>query len=117
MATNEPIETLSGGQVLAADLKNEVKRRVRGAIEALLIGAEEFQGLAATLEHHAALSTAASPAELRQTAVGVRAVANQAFLTATATAGISERLSAWADMSLIAFPTADSWSEPEGEGD
>ena len=48
---------------------------------------------------------------------GVRAVANQAFLTATATAGVSERLSAWADVSLIVFPRPDSWGEPEGEGD
>lgn len=73
--------------------------------------------LAVALEHQAELSTAAGTAELRQTAVGVRAVANHAFLTATATAGISERLSAWADVSLVVVPTADSWGEPEREGD
>jgi hypothetical protein len=113
MATDEPIETLADGQLLAADLKNQVKHRVRGAIEALQNGADELQGLAVALEHHADLSSAASPAELRQTAVGVRAVANQAFITASTTAGVSERLSAWADVCSIVFPIGDAWREPE----
>jgi len=117
MATNEPIETLSGGQLLAADLKNHVKHKVRGAIEALLNGADEFHGLAAALEHHTDLSSAASPPELREAAVGVRAVANQAFLTAATTMGISERLAAWAEVSGIVFPRPDTWAEPEREGD
>jgi len=116
MATNEPIETHTAGQLLAADLKNQVKHRVRGAIEALQNGADELHGLAAALEHHAALSSAASPEELRQAAVGVRAVANQAFMTASATAGVSERLSAWADVSGIVFPRPDTWAEPERAG-
>jgi hypothetical protein len=117
MAKDEPIETHAAGQLLAADLKNQVKHRVRGAIEALLNGADEFHGLAAALDHHADLSSAASPEELRQTAVGIRAVANQAFITASTTAGVSERLSAWADVSSILFPAADTWREPEGEED
>lgn len=50
MAKNEPIETHSAGQLLAADLKNQVKHRVRGAIEALQNGADELHGLAAALE-------------------------------------------------------------------
>ena len=117
MATNEPIEAHTAGQLLAADLKNQVKHRVRGAIEALQNGADELHGLAAALEHHTGLSSAASPEELRQTAVGVRAVANQAFITASTTAGVSERLSAWADVSGIVFPPGVAWREPERTGD
>jgi hypothetical protein len=104
-------------QLLAADLKNHLKHKVRAAIEALLNGADEFRGLAAALEHHTDLSTAASPPELREAAVGVRAVANQAFLTAATTMGISERLAPWADVSGIVFPRPDMWREPEREGD
>lgn len=116
MAKDEPIETHAAGQLLAADLKNQVKHRVRGAIEALQNGADELHGLAAALEHHTSLSSAASPEELRQTAVGVRAVANQAFMTAAAMAGVGERLSAWADVSGIVFPPGDAWREPETAG-
>jgi hypothetical protein len=77
----------------------------------------ELHGLAAALEHHTGLSSAASPKELRQTAVGVRAVANQAFMTAAATAGVGERLAAWADVSGIVFPPSEAWREPERAGD
>jgi len=117
MAMNEPIETHTSGQLLAADLKNQVKHRVKGAVEALQNGSDELRGLAAALELHADLSSAAGPEELRQTAVGVRAVATQAFMTAITTAGVSERLTAWAEVSGILFPPTDTWREPERAGD
>jgi hypothetical protein len=111
MATDEPIEPPGAGQLLQQDLRNHVKRRVSREVEEMIENADELRWLATSLETLSALETRASPAMLRETAVGVRAAAIQAFISACRAAGISARLHAWADIVAIVDPP----DEPEGE--
>lgn len=107
MADSEPIEHEDPGQLLQADLRNHVKTRVSREIEDMIDCADELRGLGAALDTHSAIETRASPAAIRETAVGVRAVAIQAFMSACRAAGISARLHSWADIVGIVDPLDD----------
>lgn len=75
-------------------LEDEVlTSRVKAAMGELLQGAEQLRGLAQTLDGFCGLSGRAEPDEIKQVAIGVRATAVQALLTATTAVGLSERLS------------------------
>jgi hypothetical protein len=114
MATDEPIEPPGAGQLLHQDIKNHVRRRVGREVEEMIDSADELRGLAASLDGFSSLETRASPGMLRETAVGVRAVAMQAFISACRAAGISARLHSWADIVGIVDPPDD---EPEGKAE
>jgi hypothetical protein len=66
--------------------------QVRATMGELLNRAEHLRGLAQTLDGFCELSGHAAPDEIKQVAVGVMATAVHALLTATAAAGLSERL-------------------------
>jgi hypothetical protein len=111
MATDEFIEPPEAGQLLQQDLKNHVKRRITREVEEMIESADELRGLATSMDGLSALETQARPDMLRETAVGVRAVALQAFISACRAAGISARLHAWADIVGIVEPpeNGDEW--------
>ena len=67
--------------------------RVRTTMGELLQGAEQLKGLAQTLDGFCGLNGQAEPDEIKQVAIGVRATAVQALLTASTAVGLSERLS------------------------
>ena len=116
MATDEPIEPPEAGQLLQQDLGNHVKRRISREVEEMIESADELRGLATSLDGLSALETRARPDMLREAAVGVRAVAIQAFISACRAAGISARLHSWADIVAIVDPPDDeNGDEPEGK--
>ncbi|MFZ5892444.1 MAG: hypothetical protein ACOY0T_15400 [Myxococcota bacterium] len=67
--------------------------RVKAAMGELLQGAEQLKGLAQTLDGFCGLNAQAESDEIKQVAIGVRATAVQALLTASTAVGLSERLS------------------------
>ena len=114
MAKDEPIEPPGAGQLLHEDITNHVRRRVGREVEEMIDSADELRSLAASLDGLSALETGARPGMLRETAVGVRAVAMQAFISACRAAGISARLHSWADIvGIVDLP--DETNEPEGK--
>lgn len=117
MADDHPIEPANPGQLLHKDLKHHVHNRLRRAVDDLMSRADELRGLATVLDRYGELNTEADFEQLREAAVGVRAVANQAFLTAASTTGISERLSAWADVAGVAVPLDEESDEGPEEGE
>ena len=75
-------------------LEDEVlSLRIKAAMGELLQGAEHLRGLAQTLDGFCGLNGRAESDEIKQVAIGVRATAVQALLTATTAVGLSERLS------------------------
>ena len=114
MADSEPSDPVDTGQIIQADLANHVKTRISRAIEDMIDCADELRGLGTSLEGQSALETRAGPEALRETAVGVRAVAMQAFMTACRAAGISARLHAWADVVAIVEPIDDAPGSGQG---
>ena len=56
-------------------------------------GASALRGLAYTLDGFCGLNARAESEEIKQVAIGVRATAVQALLTASTAVGLSERLS------------------------
>jgi hypothetical protein len=113
MADSEPIEPPDNCQILHADLKNHVRRCVSREIHDMIECADELRGLGATLDWHSALESRASANVIRETAVGVRAVAMQSFMTACRAAGISARLHSWADVIGITDLQDSEEEEPE----
>jgi hypothetical protein len=73
--------------------------QVRATMGELLSRAEQLKGLAQTLDGFCELSGHANPDEIKKVAVGVMATAVHALLTATAAAGLSERLATVAAVS------------------
>lgn len=116
MATDEPRELPDTGQLLHDDIKNHVRRRVGREVEEMIDSADELRGLATSLEGFSALETRARPKMLRETAVGVRAVAMQTFISACRAAGISARLHAWADIVGI-VDAPEEVDEPQGRAE
>lgn len=113
MADSKPSEPPDAGQVLQADLRNHVQARVSREIEEMIESADELRGLAKTLDGHSSLEMHATPEMLRETAVGVRAVSLQTFISACRAAGISARLHSWADIAAI-LDLPDNGDAPEG---
>jgi hypothetical protein len=65
---------------------------IRATMGEVMTGAEQLKGLAQTLDGFCDLSARADAEEMRQVAVGIKATAVHAVLTATNVAGLSERL-------------------------
>ena len=85
--------------------------RVRTTMGELLEGAEQLKGLAQTLDGFCGLSGRAEPEEIKQVAIGVRATAAQALLTASSAVGLSERL---ATVAFVLESVAPEDDEDEG---
>lgn len=64
----------------------------RATMGDVMTGAEQLKGLAQTLDGFCDLSAHADADEMRQVAVGIKATAVHALLTAANVAGLSERL-------------------------
>lgn len=116
MADKETIEPPDNGQLLQTDLGNHVKTRVSREIEDMMECADELRGLGTTLDWHSGLERGASPEAMRETAVGVRAVAIQAFMSACRAAGISARLHSWADVVDILDVPVENEEAGGGQG-
>ena len=65
----------------------------RATMGEVMSGAEQLRGLAQTLDGFCELSAHADAEEMRQVAVGIKATAIHALVTAANVAGMSERLS------------------------
>ncbi len=88
---------------------------VRVTMGELLTSAEQLVGLGQTLDGFCELSSRAEPDEFKQVAVGVRATALHALLTAAAVVGLSERLTTVAAV-LESVHTPDDDNGPASEG-
>lgn len=65
---------------------------IRATMGEVMTSAEQLKGLAQTLDGFCDLSAHADAEEMRQVAVGIKATAIHALLTAANVAGMSERL-------------------------
>ncbi len=83
----------------------------RATMREVMTGAEQLKGLAQTLDGFCDLSAHADAEEMRQVAVGIKATAIHALLTAANVAGMSERLSTVAAVLEAVIPPD---SEPPG---
>jgi hypothetical protein len=78
---------------------------IRATMGEVMIGAEQLKGLAQTLDGFCDLAAAHTDAEeMRQVAVGIKATAVHALLTAATVAGLSERLYSVAAVFEAAIP-------------
>jgi hypothetical protein len=80
----------------------------------VMTGAEQLKGLAQTLDGFCDLSARADVEEMRQVAVGIKATAVHAMVTAASVAGMSERLSTVAAVLEAVIP--DDSEPPSSEG-
>jgi hypothetical protein len=88
---------------------------IRATMGEVMTGAEQLKGLAQTLDGFCDLSAARADAEeMRQVAVGIRATAMHALLTAANVAGLSERLNSVAAVLEAIIPPD---SEPPANDD
>jgi hypothetical protein len=85
----------------------------RATMGEVMTGAEQLKGLAQTLDGFCDLSAHADPEEMRRVAVGVKATAIHALLTAANVAGMSERLNSVAAV-LEAVVPEDLEPPPSG---
>ena len=98
MAESDANDGETDGQLLAADVRTHVKRRLGRELDDLLESAEELRGLARSLEDVSGGESLPSAKTLRDMAVTARAASMQTFISACRTAGVSARLHAWADV-------------------
>jgi hypothetical protein len=90
-----------------------VTSHIRATMGEVMTGAEQLKGLAHTLDGFCDLSAHADAEQMRHVAVGIKATAVHALVTAANVAGLSERLSSVAAV-LEAIIPADS--EPPETG-
>lgn len=76
----------------------------RSTMGEVMTGAEQLKGLAQTLDGFCDLSARADAEEMRQVAVGIKATAVHALLTAANVAGMSERLNSFAAVLEAVIP-------------
>ena len=88
--------------------------RVRATMGDLLQGAEQLKGLAQTLDGFCGLHARAEADEIKLVAIGVRATAVQALLTASTAVGLSERLATVAN--VLENARVDDGGEDENHG-
>lgn len=69
-----------------------LESHVRATMGEVMTGAEQLRGLAHTLDGFCDLSARANAEEMRQVAIGIKATAVHALITAANVAGLSERL-------------------------
>jgi hypothetical protein len=81
---------------------------IRATMGEVMTGAEQLKGLAETLDGFCDLSARADADEMRQVAVGIKATAVHAVLTATNVAGLSERLTTVAAVLEAVMPDDDA---------
>jgi hypothetical protein len=86
---------------------------VRATMGEVMVGAEQLKGLAHTLDGFCDLSAHADAEQMRQVAVGIKATAVHALVTAANVAGLSERLNSVAAVLEAIISTA---SEPPERG-
>lgn len=86
----------------------------RATMGEVMTGAEQLKGLAQTLDGFCDLSARADAEEMRQVAVGIKATAVHALLTAANVAGMSERLNSFAAVLEAVIPPG---SEPPPSND
>lgn len=89
---------------------------VRATMGEVVTGAEQLKGLAQTLDSFCGMSARADAEEMRQVAVGIKATAVHALVTAANVAGLSERLGSVAAV-LEAIIPADLEPPPSSEGE
>ena len=77
---------------------------IRATMGDIMTGAEQLKGLAQTLDGFCDLSAHADAEEMRQVAVGIKATAIHALVTAANVAGLSERLSSVAAVLEAVIP-------------
>lgn len=78
---------------------------IRATMGDVMTGAEQLKGLAQTLDGFCDLSAHADAEEMRQVAVGIKATATHALVTAANVAGLSERLTSVAAVLEAVIPT------------
>lgn len=88
----------------------------RATMGEVMTGAEQLKGLAQTLDGFCDLSARADADEMRQVAVGIKATAVHALLTAASVAGMSERLNSFAAVLEAVIPS-DSEPAPARDSD
>jgi len=76
----------------------------RATMGEVMTGAEQLKGLAQTLDGFCDLSARAEADEMRQVAIGIKATAVHALLTAANIAGMSERLNSFAAVLEAVIP-------------
>jgi hypothetical protein len=76
----------------------------RATMGEVMTGAEQLKGLAQTLDGFCDLSARADADEMRQVAVGIKATAVHALVTAANVAGMSERLNSFAAVLEAVIP-------------
>lgn len=112
MADQEPMGVPDHGQLLHADLTNHLRHRLSYELNEMAECVDDLRGLATLLDWHTSLHTNASPEDIREAAVGLRAIAMQGFISACRVASLAARLNSWAEISgFIKEP-----EEPEAEG-
>lgn len=77
----------------------------RATMGEVMTGAEQLKGLAQTLDGFCDLSARADADEMRQVAVGIKATAVHALVTAANVAGMSERLNSFAAVLEAVIPS------------
>lgn len=94
---------------------DSLSAQVRAAMGELLNEAEQLKGLAQTLDGFCGLSGRAEADEIKLVAIGVKATAVHALLTASAAVGLSERLATIASV-LEAVSSSDDDGSAVGAG-
>jgi hypothetical protein len=87
----------------------------RATMGEVMTGAEQLKGLALTLDGFCDLSAHADAEEMRRVAIGIKATAVHALLTAANVAGMSERLSSVAAVLEAVIP--DDVEPPSNDSD
>jgi hypothetical protein len=90
---------------------------IRATMGEVITGAEQLKGLAQTLDGFCDLSARADADEMRQVAVGIKATAAHAVLTATNVAGMSERLNTVAAVLEAVLPPDSDPPDSESPSD
>lgn len=89
----------------------------RATMGEVMTGAEQLKGLAQTLDGFCDLSARADAEEMRQVAVGIKATAVHALLTAANVAGMSERLNTVAAVLEAVLPPGSEPPDSEPPAD
>jgi hypothetical protein len=115
---SEPITgRLEEGKPMLMIEDDMLAARVRVTMGELLQSAEQLRGLAEMLDGYCGLSGRAEAEEIKQVAIGIRATAVHALLTASAAVGLSERLSTVAIVLDRVQEPADAADEESADED
>jgi hypothetical protein len=93
-----------------------LESHVRATMGEVMTGAEQLRGLAHTLDGFCDLSARADAEEMRQVAIGIKATAVHALITAANVAGLSERLNTAAAVVESMLPSELEPPTDDGHG-